>query len=68
MKPPQYEGVDSLGDSSVNLRIAIYVKNSMRYPALRQLTREVKIMFDRRGIEIPFNQIVVHNADDVEKQ
>ena len=48
----------------MNLRIAIYVASNLRYPALRALTREVKLMFDRRGIEIPFNQIVVHNAQE----
>lgn len=62
VKPPQYEGVENLGDSSVTLRIAIYVNNGVRYPALRCLKREVKMMFDRRGIEIPFNQLVVHDA------
>ena len=63
-QPPRYESVNSLGDSAVNLRIAIYVASNLRYPALRALTREVKLMFDRRGIEIPFNQIVVHNAQE----
>jgi small conductance mechanosensitive channel len=67
VKPPKYEGIDSLGDSSVNLRIVIFVKNSMKYPALRCLTREIKLLFDRRGIEIPFNQLVLHNAYDSKK-
>ena len=62
VKPPQYEGVENLGDSSVTLRIAIYVDNGVRYPALRCLKREVKMMFDRRGIEIPFNQLVIHEG------
>ena len=56
--------MDSLGDSAVNLRIAIFVEASVRYPALRALNREVKLMFDRRGIEIPFNQIVVHQVQE----
>ena len=64
IKPVQYEGVDSLGDSAVNLRIVIFVQAGVRYPALRALNREVKLMFDRRGIEIPFNQIVVHQAQE----
>ena len=68
VKPPQYDGVESLGDSSVNLLITIFVKNSMKYPALRSLTREIKLLFDREGIEIPFNQLVLHNAYDVQKQ
>ena len=64
VKPPRYEGVESLGDSAVNLRITIYVDSDARYRALRALNREVKLMFDRRGIEIPFNQIVVHQAKE----
>ena len=64
LKPPQYEGVDSLGDSAVNLRIVIFVQADVRYPALRALNREIKLLFDRRGIEIPFNQIVVHQAQE----
>ena len=67
VKPPQYDGIESLGDSSVNLLITIFVKNSMKYPAIRRLTREVKLLFDREGIEIPFNQLVLHNADEAQK-
>ena len=68
VKPPQYEGIESLGDSSVNLRIAIFVQNSKKFPALRKLTREIKLLFDRKGIEIPFNQLVLHNAEDAKKE
>jgi small conductance mechanosensitive channel len=67
VKPPQYDGIESLGDSSVNLLISILVKNSAKFPALRSLTREVKLLFDRNGIEIPFNQLVLHNADNAQK-
>ena len=61
--PPQYEGIESLGDSSVNLCIAIYVDYEKRNKALRLLAREMKIMFDRRGIEMPYNQLVLYNGD-----
>jgi len=63
VRPPQYEGVDSLGESSVNLCIAIYVDYEKRNTALLSLAREIKVMFDRRGIEMPFNQLVLHNGD-----
>jgi small conductance mechanosensitive channel len=62
-KGPKYEGVSSFEDSSIMLQIAIYVDSTTRFPALRALNREVKLIFDRNGIEIPFNQIVVHEAD-----
>ena len=67
-KAPTYDGVDSLGESSVNLRISILVKTSSRLVALRRLTREIKLLFDRKGIEIPYNQLVLHNASEVEKK
>ena len=64
IKPPMYEGVDSFESSSVMLRITIYMETPYRYSAFRALKREIKLIFDRRGITIPFNQIVVHEAHD----
>ena len=61
-KGPKYEGVSSFEDSSVMIQIAVYVDSTTRFPALRALNREVKLIFDRNGIEIPFNQIVVHET------
>ena len=62
VKPPIYEGVSSFEDSSVMIQIAMYVDRSARFPAGRALNREIKIIFDREGIEIPFNQLVIHEA------
>jgi small conductance mechanosensitive channel len=62
VKAPVYEGVESFEDSSVLLRITIFTQFGLRYRALRELNRQMKLVFDRRGIEIPFNQIVVHEA------
>ena len=60
---PKYEGVSSFEDSCILIQIAVYVESTTRFPALRALNREVKIIFDRNGIEIPFNQLVLHEAD-----
>ena len=65
---PEYEGVVSLGDSSVVLRIAVYTDPMKRFSAEREFRRQVKLMFDRRGIEIPFNQLVIHQGDQKEDQ
>ena len=65
VKPPVYEGVDGLGDSSVDLRIAIFVQSRAKFRAIRILTKEIKLLFDREGIEIPYNQLVLHNAKEV---
>ena len=34
------------------------------FAARRRLNREMKILFDDNGIEIPFNQIVMHQAEN----
>ena len=52
----------------MNLRISIRVKSSSRAVALRSLTREIKLLFDRNGIEIPYNQLVLHNARETAKE
>ena len=64
VKPPVYEGVDGLGDSSVDLRITIFVKTQAKFRAIRILTKEIKLLFDREGIEIPYNQLVLHTAKE----
>ncbi len=61
---PTYVGVQSLGDSSVNLRITAKTIETDRYNVIRLLNREVKMLFDEKGIGIPFPQIVMHQAKD----
>ena len=61
---PQYKGVESLGESSVVLRIIADVKEEDFYLGYRTLNREMKLMCDRHNIEIPFNQLVVHQAQN----
>jgi len=59
---PRYMGVESLGESSVVLRIVADVTEENFFLGYRTLNREMKLMCDRHGIEIPFNQLVVHQA------
>ena len=59
---PRYMGVETLGDSSVVLRIVADVTEENFFLGYRTLNREMKLMCDRHNIEIPFNQIVVHQA------
>ena len=61
--PPRYMGVESLGESSVVLRIAADVSEKDFFIGYRTLNREMKLMCDENNIEIPFNQLVVHQAD-----
>ena len=65
VKPPFYAGVNSFEESSILLRIFYDVNSEDRFPVTRALNREIRLIFDRRGIEIPFNQIVVHEAKEL---
>ncbi len=61
---PFYKGVDELGASGVALLFVAKCKESDIYQVQRDMNRQIKIIFDDNGIEIPFNQIVVHEADN----
>ena len=61
---PKYLGVEALGNSSVDLKIAADVEEEEIFNAKRLLNREVFLAFRKAGIEIPFNQTVVHMAKD----
>ena len=63
-----YKGVSELGESSVVLLFVAKCKESDIYQVQRDLNRELKILFDDNGIEIPFNQLVVHMDDDEKKE
>lgn len=61
---PKYVGVQELGESGVILKFIAEVSEKDVFSAPRILNREIKVWFDKLGIEIPFNQIVIHNAKD----
>ena len=52
--------VDNLGDSAVVLGARGWVKKEEYWTAKWRITEQIKEVFDANGIEIPFNQIVVH--------
>ncbi len=52
--------VDSLGESDVRIGVRCYAKTEDYWDARWQLTEELKLGFDKNGIEIPFPQIDVH--------
>ncbi len=60
---PRYLGVDALADSGVNLKFAVDVKEQDVFAGQRMLARDLKILFDDNGVEIPFPQVVVHKGD-----
>lgn len=52
--------VDSLGDSAVMIGARGWVKKEAYWTAKWRLTENIKLTLDENGIEIPFNQVVVH--------
>ena len=57
---PFYKGVVSLGDNSVNIRITVQCAEADRAQLSRDLNREMKILFDKYDINIPFPQVVLN--------
>lgn len=57
---PFYKGIEKLDDSSVVIRVQAKVKEVKRYQTVRDLNREMKLLFDEYHISIPFPQLVVH--------
>lgn len=61
---PNVIGVVGLNDSSVAIRVNVKTNTEEHYAVERGINKFVKDLFDKEGIEIPFNQLVVHNADN----
>ncbi len=60
---PVYENVEELADSGVIIRVVAGVKEKDRLNVRRALNRELKILFDKHDINIPFPQIVLHQKN-----
>jgi small conductance mechanosensitive channel len=52
--------VASLDDSSVTIRLRLWVSSSDYWSVLFWLTQESKLLFDREGVTIPFPQRDIH--------
>lgn len=59
---PNYKGVQELGASGVKIRIVAECHESELFQTERDLNRQIKLIFDKNGIKIPFTQVVVHEA------
>lgn len=64
---PFYQGVSELGASSVNIKIVAKCKEENKYQVERDLNREIKLLFDKHNVNIPFNQIVLNYRDENEE-
>ncbi|KFZ27454.1 MAG: putative MscS family protein YkuT [Candidatus Izimaplasma bacterium HR2] len=62
IKGPKYDGVDQLGDSAVIVRVIAHCEEKDRINVRRILNKELKRVLDENGINIPFPQLVIHQA------
>jgi len=59
-KPEPGVVVSSLGESSVNLKLKVFVHNKHYWDVYHKLLEEGKNELDKAGISIPYNQLDVH--------
>lgn len=57
-----YLGVSELGASGIELKFIAKCKEENRFQVGRDLNRAIKIMFDEHNINIPFQQVVIHDS------
>lgn len=53
VKPVSYKGISKLSDYAMELSISASVENGCQSAAESALNRQIKLIFERRGIEIP---------------
>ena len=63
LAPPRLLGVEELGDNGMKLKIAVNCTEEKFFAAKRMLTRDVRVLFAKAGIKIPFPQVVVHQGE-----
>ena len=60
LEPIEVLGVDSFGDSSVNIRARITTRPLEQWGIEREYRRRLKNTFDEKGIEIPFPHVTLY--------
>ena len=65
LEPMEVLGLDSFGDSSVNIKVMFKTKPIMQWKVAREFRLRVKRLFDEKKIEIPFphRTIYIGEAD-----
>ncbi len=61
---PRYSGVSELGDSAVILKFATLCRNEDYFRVKFAVNRELKLMFDRNSINVPFPQVVINKREE----
>lgn len=63
IEPPQFLRVNQFADSAIMIKIVGDTKPLRQMEVTGELRKRLKIAFDKEGIEIPFPQRVVHQAE-----
>ncbi len=58
-------GLDKFGDSAIVIKARIKTKPSEQWVVGREFNRRLKLVFDERGIEIPFPHRTIYWGDDI---
>jgi small conductance mechanosensitive channel len=61
---PEILGVTELGESGVAIRLSGRTTAGKRWEIERKLRKIIKDGFDRKGIEIPYNRVVVIKSEE----
>ncbi len=59
-----YDGVAALGASGVTLQFTALCNEGDIFAVQREMNKRLKTMLDENGVGIPFNQLVVHMANN----
>jgi small-conductance mechanosensitive channel len=62
ISPPRFLRVDEFSASAIIVKVLGDTKPLKQWEITGEFRKRIKIAFDKEGIEIPFPQIVVHNA------
>lgn len=60
---PVYLGVSELGDSAVMLKFCVEVNENDIYSVQRVLNHDLYLTFKKAGVEIPYNQLDIHQKN-----
>ncbi len=60
LEPLEVLGLDSFGDSSVNIKMMFKTIPLKQWTVAREFRRRIKKTFDERGIEIPFPHVTLY--------
>lgn len=67
-EPPAWFGVQSLGDSAVNIEGRVWVPSEKHRIYKSEMTKAIKEAFDREGIEIPYPHAVEISKGEIARR